>query len=234
LFQMLSHIMTYTCCGAARDLLYKYFGQLELLELRFSEIRVNFPWHDAFTNKLITQTSIAYEKASILFQIAGTHSAIAASQNRSDPEGLKRAFYYFRACAGMLTYINENFLHAPSTDLSRDVVKFLVNIILAQATEVFFEKCTDEKKGNALVSKVGAQAAFMYNSLTEEVKEFMGKGIFDRNWVTLIQVCNTTTPNSYILITLNRSSQNISPPFHNIIVLSQIMLPASMGMPLCA
>lgn len=174
---------------SARDLLYKYFGQLELLELRFSEIRVNFPWHDAFTNKLITQTSIAYEKASVLFQIAVTHSAIAASQSRSDPEGLKRAFSYFRTCAGMLTYINENFLHAPSTDLSREVVKFLINIILAQATEVFFEKCTDEKKSNALVAKIGSQAASMYTSLAEEVKEFMGKGIFDRNWVTIIQVC---------------------------------------------
>lgn len=28
----------------ARDLLYKYFGQLELLELRFAEIKVAFPW----------------------------------------------------------------------------------------------------------------------------------------------------------------------------------------------
>ena len=28
----------------ARDLLYKYFGQLELLELRFAEIKVPFPW----------------------------------------------------------------------------------------------------------------------------------------------------------------------------------------------
>ncbi|KAF5314217.1 hypothetical protein D9758_018179 [Tetrapyrgos nigripes] len=172
----------------ARDLLYKYFGQLELLELRFSEIRVQFPWRDAFTNKLITQTSIAYEKASILFQIAATHSAIASSQSRSDPEGIKRAFYFFRTCAGMLTYINENFLHAPSTDLSREVVKFLVSIILAQATEVFFEKCTEEKKGAALVSKIGSQAAYMYTTLTEEVKEFMGKGIFERNWITLIQV----------------------------------------------
>lgn len=172
----------------ARDLLYKYFGQLELLELRFSEIRVTFPWRDAFTSKLTTQTSIAFEKASILFQIAATHSAIAASQSRSDPEGIKRAFYYFKTCAGMLTYINDNFLHAPSTDLSREVVKFLVAVILAQATEVFFEKCTDEKKGAALVSKVGAQAASMYTALVEHVKEFMGKGIFDRNWVTLIQV----------------------------------------------
>ena len=173
---------------AAKDLLHKYFGQLELLELRFSEIRVNFPWRDAFTNKLTTQTSIAYEKASIIFQIAATHSSIAASQNRSDPEGLKRAFYYFRTTAGMLTYINDNFLHAPSTDLSREVIKFLVGIILAQATEVFFEKCTDEKKGNALVAKIASQTAFMYTSLSEEVKEFMGKGIFDRNWVTIIQV----------------------------------------------
>jgi tyrosine-protein phosphatase non-receptor type 23 len=90
----------------------------------------------------------------------------------------------------MLTYINENFLHAPSTDLSREVIKFLVGIILAQATEVFFEKVADEKKANALVAKIGAQAASMYTSLSEEVKEFMGKGIFDRNWVTLIQASN--------------------------------------------
>lgn len=172
----------------ARDLLYKYFGQLELLELRFSEIRVTFPWRDAFTGKLTTQTSIAYEKASILFQIAATHSAIASSQNRSDPEGLKRAFRYFRTSAGMLSYINENFLHAPSTDLSREVIKFLVGIMIAQATEVFFEKCTEEKKGNALVAKIGAQASTLYNTLCEDVKEFMGKGIFDRNWVLLLQI----------------------------------------------
>ncbi|KAJ3893854.1 BRO1-domain-containing protein [Lentinula edodes] len=174
--------------STARDLLYKYFGQLELLELRFAEIRVTFPWKDAFTAKLTTQTSIAFEKASILFQIASVHSSLAASQSRSDPEGIKRAFYYFRTCAGMLTYINDNFLHAPSTDLSREVIKFLVALILAQATEVFLEKCTEEKKGSGLVSKVAAQTAGMYTALTEQVKEFMGKGIFDRNWVMLIQI----------------------------------------------
>jgi hypothetical protein len=197
----------YSFVNIARDLLYKYFGQLELLELRFAEIRVNFPWRDAFTNKLTTQTSIAFEKACIIFQIAATHSAIAASQNRPDPEGLKRAFYYFRTCAGMLTYINDNFLHAPSTDLSREVIKFLVGIILAQATEVFFEKCTDEKKGNALVSKIAAQAAFMYTGLAEEVKEFLGKGIFDRNWVTVVQVCLVQCCNRLLLTILQTKAK---------------------------
>ncbi|CAE6369525.1 unnamed protein product [Rhizoctonia solani] len=170
----------------ARDLLYKYFGQLELLELRFAEIRVSFPWHDAFTGKLTTQTSLAFEKASIIFQIAATHTSIAASQNRADPEGLKRAIHYFRTAAGMLTYINDNFLHAPSTDLSKEVVKFLVGVVIAQATEVVYEKLVEEKK--ALVTKVASQTAYLYNTLQEDVKEFMGRGIFDRNWVTLIQI----------------------------------------------
>lgn len=88
----------------------------------------------------------------------------------------------------MLTYINDNFLHAPSTDLSREVIKFLVGIVLAQATEVFYEKCVDEKKGSGLVAKIASQTASMYSGLCDEVKEFMGKGIFDRNWVTIIQV----------------------------------------------
>jgi tyrosine-protein phosphatase non-receptor type 23 len=131
---------------------------------------------------------LAFEKASIIFQIASTHSSIAASQNRSDPEGLKRAFHFFRTSAGMLTYINDNFLHAPSTDLSREVVKFLVGLMLAQATEVILEKIVAEKKQKeAFISKVASQASFLYSGLVEEVKEFYGKGVFDRNWVTLLQ-----------------------------------------------
>ncbi|KAF8336855.1 BRO1-like domain-containing protein [Cantharellus anzutake] len=172
----------------ARDLLYKYFGQLEFLELRFSEIKVPFPWQDAFTNKLTTQTSLAFEKASIIFQMGATHSTIAAAQMRSDPEGQKRAFHYFRCAAGMLTYINENFLHAPSTDMSKEVVKYLVGIMMAQATEIFLERVINEKKGNALISKVASQTASLYAGLTEEVKDFYGKGIIDRNWVNLIQI----------------------------------------------
>lgn len=99
----------------------------------------------------------------------------------------------------MLTYINDNFLHAPSTDLSREVVKFLVDLIQAQAMEVFLEKCVDEKKGNALVSKIAAQVSYMYMTLSEAVKEFMGKGIFDRNWVLLIQVCPPSLMPSFSL-----------------------------------
>ncbi|KAK4686602.1 hypothetical protein P7C73_g3526, partial [Tremellales sp. Uapishka_1] len=172
----------------ARDLLYKYFGQLELLELRFAEIKVSFPWNDAFTSKLTTQTSLAFEKASIIHLLASVLSSLAATSSRADPEGLKRAYHNTRASAGMLTYINENFLHAPSTDLSREVVHLLIGIMLAQATEIFTEKLVDEKKAPGLVCRTANQVAGMYAALVEETKEFQGKGILDRNWLFILQI----------------------------------------------
>jgi hypothetical protein len=36
----------------ARDLLYKYFGQLELLELRFSEVKIPFIWRVTTASRL--------------------------------------------------------------------------------------------------------------------------------------------------------------------------------------
>ncbi|GAA6017126.1 hypothetical protein JCM10207_002543 [Rhodosporidiobolus poonsookiae] len=174
--------------ATARDLLYKYFGQLELLELRFPDLRVPFPWSDAFTHVKISQQSLAYEKASVIFNIGATLSSLAASSPRSAPEGLKRAFHSFRSAAGMFVYINENFLHAPSTDLSKDVVKLLVGLMGAQATEVFIETMGPATaKGAGLRSKLCMQASTAYAAIVEEVKEWVTKGVFLREWSLLVQ-----------------------------------------------
>ena len=144
--------------------------------------------NDAFTLKQTTQTSLAFEKASIIHLLSAVLSSLAATGSRADPEGVKRAYFNSRAAAGMLTYINENFLHAPSTDLSREVVHFLIGIMMAQATEVFTEKLVSEKKAPALVCRSANQAAGMYSILVDEMKEFQGKGIFDRNWLHVLQI----------------------------------------------
>lgn len=176
--------------ATGRDLLFKWFHMLEMLELRFPELRVPFPWKDAFTQKTISQSSLAYEKASIIFNIAATLSSLASSQPRmpGNADGLKRAYAALRQAAGMLSYINENFLHAPSTDMSKDVVKCLVGITLAQASEVFLEKTIEEKKGAGLISKLASQTAAAYTGLVDDSRENVTKGIFERSWAYLIQV----------------------------------------------
>ncbi|KAF9917643.1 bck1-like resistance to osmotic shock [Lobosporangium transversale] len=176
-----------------RDVLYRYFGQLEILDLRFpvdeAHIKIGFMWYDAFTQRPTSQFSLAFEKASTIFNIASVLSAIAASQTRvNEPEGVRKAFHFFQAAAGIYTYINENFLHAPSIDLSRDTVKMLVSLMLAQAQEVSWEKAYAEKKKSLLISKLAAQVAWSYNATLEAMADGVSKQIFDKNWQTLCQI----------------------------------------------
>lgn len=87
----------------------------------------------------------------------------------------------------MFTYINENFLHAPSVDLSRETVKTLISITLAQAQEIFLEKQVADGKKAGLLAKLAAQAHTLYSQAVEGCQENVGKGIFDRSWSLVIQ-----------------------------------------------
>ncbi|KAI1939189.1 bck1-like resistance to osmotic shock [Ophidiomyces ophidiicola] len=178
--------------ATGRDLLYRYYGQLELLDLRFpvdeNHIKISFTWYDAFTHKATSQYSLAYEKASIIFNISAVLSCHAANQSREDDTGLKTAYHSFQASAGMFTYINDNFLHAPSTDLSRDTVKTLIAITLAQAQEVFLEKQIRDEKKPGFLAKLASQAAHLYSQASEGVQENVNKGTFEKVWATLVLI----------------------------------------------
>jgi hypothetical protein len=89
----------------------------------------------------------------------------------------------------MFTYINENFLHAPSSDLHRDTVKTLIQIMLGQATEVFLERQIMDQKKVGLLAKLASQAAYLYNEAVEGTQENVNKVIFEKVWLLVVQVC---------------------------------------------
>ena len=154
---------------------------------------VFFSRYDAFTQRPTSQYSLAFEKASTIFNIASVLSSIATSQTRvNEPEGVKKAFHFYQAAAGIYTYINENFLHAPSIDLSRDTVKMLVSLMLAQAQEVVWEKTLSEKKKPLLISKLAAQVAWSYQATVEAMADGVTKQVFEKNWQTMCQVTSQT------------------------------------------
>jgi hypothetical protein len=88
----------------------------------------------------------------------------------------------------MFTYINENFLHAPSTDLSRDTVKTLIQIMLAQGQEVFLEKQIADGKKVGLLAKLASQAGYLYAQAVEGTQENVNKAIFEKVWLLVVQV----------------------------------------------
>lgn len=143
---------------------------------------------DAFTHKPTAQYSLAYEKASIIFNISAVLSCHAAYQNRFEETGQKTAYHSFQAAAGMFTYINENFLHAPSTDLSRETVKTLIAIMLAQGQEVFLEKQITDGRKVGLLAKLASQAASLHAQAAEGVQDNVTRGVFDKLWLYHTQV----------------------------------------------
>lgn len=143
---------------------------------------------DAFTHKPTAQYSLAFEKASIIFNISAVLSCYAAFQSRAEESALKTAYHSFQASAGMFTYINENFLHAPSSDLSRETVKTLIHLMLAQAQEVFLEKQVADQKKIGLLAKLAAQAGYLYTQALEGVQENVNKAIFEKVWLLMAQV----------------------------------------------
>jgi predicted GNAT family acetyltransferase len=163
---------------------------------------------DAFTHKSTAQYSLAFEKASIIFNISAVLSCHAAAQDRGEESALKTAYHNFQASAGMFTYINENFLHAPSSDLSRETVKALIHVMLAQAQEVFLEKQVTDKKKPALLAKLASQAGYLYSQALEGVQENVTKAIFEKVWLLMIQVNRPAIKSSIVKLTLPDQKQS--------------------------
>ncbi|PKI83383.1 bck1-like resistance to osmotic shock [Malassezia vespertilionis] len=155
--------------ATGRDLLFKWFHMLEMIELRFQELRVPLTWSDAFSGKQVTQQALAYEKASVIFNCAARIAAVSATFDRKDGgEGLKRCYTGMRQAAGLLDYIHSNFLHAPSDDMGGSMIKTLQTLLLVQASEVFLEKSMQDGKGIALIAKLASHIESVYATLAEE------------------------------------------------------------------
>ncbi|GEQ72311.1 hypothetical protein JCM33374_g5998 [Metschnikowia sp. JCM 33374] len=160
-----------------------YYSQLELLDLRVPLSSVNkrkpvkFTWYDAFAPEIEhTQTSVAFEKASVLFNLGSALMKAAASKysdahktpSSSGADGeasFKEALQMMQQAAGVYTYLSESFLHSPSSDLKPATAKFLSNVCLAQSQEMFTLKVIDgdlAQTKNSLIAKLCASAANSY------------------------------------------------------------------------
>ena len=193
-----------------RNILYKYFAQLELLEVHFplndSGVRVAFTWLDAFSRKSVTQHSIVFEKACVIFCLGAVLSQIADNQNRLEADGLKVAYQSLQCAAGMFTHIHDNFLHAPSDDVSKNCVQTLSSLMLAQAQEVrdfchsrliaansvfrqcFWEKAVMDRLKPSMVAKLASSVCRLYQTALDSATSKLPAGYLDPSWVTTMQV----------------------------------------------
>ncbi|ODV81530.1 vacuolar protein-sorting protein BRO1 [Suhomyces tanzawaensis NRRL Y-17324] len=171
----------------------KYYSQIELLDLRvpFSSVnkhkKISFEWHDVFQADVThKQHALPFEKANILFNLGAILSGYAVTrydeaQKSSSAEGstnpdelVTESIKVLLQTAGVFQFIQENFLHAPSYDLSQPTIRFLVKLMLAQAQEIFVMKVISgdlEQKKNSLISKLCRSTASHYEECFKMIRE---------------------------------------------------------------
>lgn len=159
---------------------FKYYSQLELVDLRIPVAQANrhrkltFTWYDAFVpTAQHQQYALPFEKAGVLFNLASLLLKAAAlkyteSQKLAEGEAsFKDAIQYFQQAAGIFEFIGESFLHAPSSDLSPSTIRFLRGLCLAQSQEMFNLKVIDgdlDQSKNSLILKLCKATANHYTT----------------------------------------------------------------------
>lgn len=157
--------------ATGRDILFRYFAQLDSLERRVnsaeSGMKPDFTWSDSLSQEKVTQHSISFEKANVLYQLGAILSCMGEEMSRDDSCDAKASFHAFQNAAGVFAFIADKFLHAPLPDIGQDVVRAFNKLMLAQAQEMF---CQDSiAKGIAVLTDVNQEQAGKVSALTAKM-----------------------------------------------------------------
>jgi tyrosine-protein phosphatase non-receptor type 23 len=140
-----------------------------------------FSWTDTFSGKSVSVSDIAYEQASILFNLGCLHSQLGDYDDRTTDEGMRVSCTHFQCAAGAFDHVKEHFASVSSTpDLGSEMMAFLTSLMLGQAQECMLEKAMhDGKKGN-ITSRLAWQVSNYYSTsllLTESqtIEKVVGK-----------------------------------------------------------
>lgn len=176
--------------ATGRDLLYRYYAQLELLGMRLSLRQVSgalsFTWYNIYDSEEITQKSVVFEKASILFNLAAVFNHIgneaAASQN------WKAAYAAYQSAAGVWKQISTQFLYSPSQDLAPDTATALSNLMLGLAQASFSRRAKETGTKPGLLAKLSQGTTQLLSSSLESLQKLQAENDWgDKEWTTEVE-----------------------------------------------
>merc|ERR1712130_565126 len=175
---------------AALEVMQSYYDQLGYLETKipFNQAKIYFKWLDAFdkggwlggTVAYTMSTSLLYEKACVLFNVAAISTKLAAAQDLGEEDGLRRATQLLQSAADCTE-------QKPTPDLSPDCLEALSSLCLAQAQDCVLRKAVRDQKKAAVVAKLAAHAKVLYLQTNLSMGRESVRGMWEREWMTTLE-----------------------------------------------
>ncbi|XP_036357587.1 tyrosine-protein phosphatase non-receptor type 23 isoform X2 [Octopus sinensis] len=159
----------------------RYYAQLQFLQSRFKlgqddEDAIPFTWEDVHTGREYVYQDIKFEQACILYNIGALHSILGAADTRTTAEGMKVSCTHFQCAAWAFEYLRDYYT-AYSQDLSREMMSFHVNLMLAQAQECILEKSMSDSRKSTITAKVAAEIVEYYKLALKNAAIVYDQGI---------------------------------------------------------
>ncbi|KAJ7127029.1 BRO1-like domain-containing protein [Mycena epipterygia] len=165
-----------------------------------TDIQLEIPYAPVFapTSLPVTLRNIAFERAAVLFNLAALYSQLAASEDRSNADGIKRAIPNYQQAAGTLSYLRGSALpklvFAPDDedlplDLSESFVWGMEWLMLAQAQECWWQNAKLSNFKNPLLAKLAAHTAALYRSAITTIRDASPsiQHLFPSGWLSHIE-----------------------------------------------
>ncbi|TFK40326.1 BRO1-like domain-containing protein [Crucibulum laeve] len=142
--------------------------------------------------------NLAFERASVLFNLASLYSQLAAGEDRSTLDGIKRAATNYQQAAGTFSFLHSSALpklvYSPEDeeiplDLSESFIKGLEWLMLAQAQECSWQLAKINQYKNSLIAKIAARAASLYKASATTFREATPpvKQLLPSDWLAHIE-----------------------------------------------
>ncbi|CAL1716692.1 unnamed protein product [Somion occarium] len=175
----------------------KYHAQLVFILTKLpSDIGLEVPYCPVFneSSQPYALRSLAYERSAVLFNLAALQSQLALDEDRSSPQGLKKAIAYYQNAAGTLNYLNSTALpnlrvladlDTLPLELSDPVISHLELLMLAQAQECVWQRAYLDGLKHALLAKLSMKVASLYEEALATIRERPPslRNIFPTGWL---------------------------------------------------
>lgn len=135
---------------------------------------------------------LAFEEASVLFNIAAVRTQLARQESLGSVEGVKRACSLYLAAAGVFAFVSERYAVAlslpPGADLTQGALAFLVQLMLGQAQECFVMKAAMDagQVKDGTLAKLAASAAAFYDVARTCAESAALQGLFGSEWLVAL------------------------------------------------
>jgi len=190
---------TFSRCGPeeCRDVALQYYTLTTQAAFHFrgtslSSTKLTFRWHDTFNPQLtVAYADWQWERACTLFNISAALSYLATTQDRGTPDGMKQACQYFQQAAGAIVACRDVCSSSSwierTPDVTAEFLEALESILLAQAQKCFFEKATADGMKDAIVAKIAAECAALYEDASLKLSAPKLQQSCDKEWLEVVQ-----------------------------------------------